>query len=132
MRNIAAAACAACALLGFCSISAAETPTPAPELARETLTLLASLNTTLAVAVRQRDARSGRADFSRFVIDPITKMGGRWAALPQPTRVDWIQCIGALQGFENHARDSFKAGVIGTMPASVVDSRNGCAKQAGY
>lgn len=102
----------------------------APDLARETVRLLTSLDGQLIAAVRQRDTRGGRDDFARFIARPIQGMRDRWSVLPQPARVEWYACIAALQGFDSFAADSFKAGVIGAVPADLRQSRAACAKLA--
>lgn len=106
-------------------------PTAPTALARETLALMASLDGQLVAAVRQRDTRGGRDDFSRFIIAPLARMSGRWSDLPNPARIEWLDCISALQAYENHARDSFKSGEIGKAPADLSGARRACAKRAG-
>ena len=96
------------------------------QLARETLDLVSTQDYMLVTAVRQKVSRGGAADFQKFILGPVEKLSGRWAALPAGVRVRFIPCVTALQEHENHVRDSFKAGAVGKPSTLRGDSVKEC------
>ncbi|WP_265665002.1 hypothetical protein [Verminephrobacter aporrectodeae] len=81
-------------------------------LAKETSNLMSLHSMMLVTAVRQRDTKGGTEDFHRFISGPQTNLQFRWTNLPREVRVEYIDCIAALNEFVNRSNDSFKAGVI--------------------
>lgn len=98
------------------------------KLAKETIQLLSTQEAMLVTAVRQKDSRGGADDFRRFIMQPLEAMADRWRALPREDRLNHIHCITALQEFENHASDSFKAGRIGQPNSLYKESLAVCKK----
>lgn len=98
------------------------------KLARETIQLLSTQEAMLVTAVRQKDSPGGAEDFRRFIMQPLGAMADRWRALPREDRLNHIHCITALQEFENHASDSFKAGQIRQPSSLFKESRAECKK----
>ena len=98
------------------------------KLAKETVQLLATQEMMLVTAVRQKNSRGGAEDFKRFIMQPLESMADRWRALPPEERLNRIHCITALQEFESHASDSFKAGQIGQPSRLFKESQAECKK----
>ena len=98
------------------------------KLAKETVQLLSTQEMMLVTAVRQKNSRGGTEDFKRFIMQPLESMADRWRALPPEERLNRIHCITALQEFENHASDSFKAGQIGQPSRLFKESQAECKK----
>ena len=98
------------------------------KLAKETVQLLATQEMMLVTAVRQKNSRGGTEDFKRFIMQPLESMADRWRALPPEERLNRIHCITALQEFESHASDSFKAGQIGQPSRLFKESQAECKK----
>lgn len=99
-----------------------------PKLAQETVRLLSTQEAMLVTAVRQKDSRGGVDDFRRFILQPVEAMASRWRALPAAERMEHIHCSTALQEFDNHANDSFKAGRIGPPTGLFKESLAVCKK----
>lgn len=80
----------------------------------------------LVTAVRQKDSRGGKADFQRFIEQPVEAMQTRWQEVPRDVLPNFIGCVTALQEFSNFARASFKAGRIGKPGNLYTESLAGC------
>ena len=127
-RHKVSMAVAAVLLLGFASPGFAQAKGPGSKLAQETVQLLGTQEMMLVTAVRQKETRGGKEDFDRFIMQPLEAMAGRWRALSREERLDRIHCITALQEFQNHASDSFKAGRIGPPNSLYKESLAVCKK----
>lgn len=121
-------AVAAVLLLGFASPGFTQAKGPGSKLAQETVQLLSTQEMMLVTAVRQKETRGGKEDFDRFIMQPLEAMAERWRALSREERLDRIHCITALQEFQNHASDSFKAGRIGQPTSLYKESLTVCKK----
>lgn len=111
--------------------AAAQDQAAAAKLARETVALISLQDHMMVTAVRQKGDRKGAADYQRFILDPITRLGDQWTAQPSAVRLHYLSCATALQEHENHVRDSFKAGKIGQPSSLRVESATACSSAAG-
>ncbi|MCW5320562.1 hypothetical protein D5039_05000 [Verminephrobacter aporrectodeae subsp. tuberculatae] len=101
----------------------------AKALAKETSDLMSLHSMMLVTAVRQRDTKGGKEDFQRFISGPQNKLQFRWGDLPRDVKIEYIDCIAALDEFINRSNDSFKAGIILPESRDLKENTASCRKR---
>lgn len=105
------------ALLGASSVMAAAHPDDL-DTAKKLTSAIDLAAMTLPTAVRQGDMK----DYRKFISSPVETQLDKINALPQPRRMELVQCVSAGNEFLNRAGDSMKAKKV--KPASSLESES--------
>jgi hypothetical protein len=108
---------AAFALVGATSVMAAVPPDDLAT-AKKLASAIDLAAMTLPTAVRQGDM----TDYRKFISSPVEAQLDKIKALPQPRRMELVQCVSAGNEFLNRAGDSMKAQKV--KPAGSLESES--------